>query len=346
VGGSRTFDWLLPVVLCQVACSAPLTKPAATPPAAHALHRGPLTDLVSAAGLRWLVLIKPQQILAGSELGQAIAAIIPEPRLAAFSESSGVDLRAVPEAVVAGFPYSTLYLATLPTDVAPLARARFSDRLLSGAVTKRPHPGLVRITGVIGQTPETLLTVEERMLAVAVGDPLPVKIAEAYAEERLKTSPTALRGAALSALPDDLSPHNPVVLLAPGPFPDEWQRAAGGLLPSAVALAIAAQPIGHGKLATTLYLAGAWQSSAADAASRLGAAWTALAHSPTGRLFELNEVAEVEAKPGLLTLRVELELAAILRGIRASVLGDLSQILRVPGGNEGAARAEPAPSSP
>jgi hypothetical protein len=324
----------------------PPTRPAATPPAAHALHREPLTDLVSAVGLRWLVLVKPQQILAGSELGPAIEAIIPGPRLAAFSESSGVDLRAVPEALVAGFPYSTLYLAALPNDVAALARARFSERLLSGVVTKRPRPGLVRITGVIGQTPETLLTVEERMLAVAVGDPLPVTIAEAYAEGRLKTSPTALRGAALSALPDDLlSPHSPFVLLAPGPFPDEWQRAAGGLLPSAVALAIAAEPIGHGKLATTLYLAGAWQSSAADATSRLGAAWTALAHSPTGRLFELNEVAEVEAKPELLTLRVELELAALLRGIRASVLGDLSLILRVPGANERAAQAEPAPSA-
>jgi len=36
---------------------------------------------------------------------------------------------------------------------------------------KRPHPALLRITGIIGQTPETLLTVEDKVLAVAVGDP-------------------------------------------------------------------------------------------------------------------------------------------------------------------------------
>ena len=342
---SRILCWLLLVVPCALACAAPLAKPAAVQPTVRPLHRGPLSDLVSAAGLRWLVLAKPQQILTEPELGPAIAQVIPSPRFVAFAEASGVDLRTVPEAVVASFPYSTLYLAALPHDVAALARARFSDRLLSGAVTKRPHPGLVRITGVIGQTPETLLTVEERALAVAVGDPLPVKITEAYAEERLRASPTALRGAALSALPD-LWTENPFVLLAPGPFPNEWQQAAGGLLQSAVALAIAVRPIGHGKLATTLYLAGAWQSSAIDAAKRLEEAWLAFAHSSTGRLFELSDIAQVEVNPELLTLRVEVELATLVRGIRATVLGDLSQILLVPGRTTSDEPDKPATQSP
>jgi hypothetical protein len=332
--------WLVPAALLCAACASPpvpaKAAPARPPPA---LHRGPLTDYVSAAGLRWLVLVKPQQVLADPELGQAIEQIAPRVRFEAFAAASGVDLRAVPEAAVAGWPYSTLYLAELPPTVAALARARFNERLLSGAVSKHAHPGLFRITGVIGQTPETLVTADEHLLAVAVGDPLPARVVEAYALERLKNSPTAVRGAALSALPN-LAASNAAVLLAPGPFADEWQRAANGLLESSVALAIAVQPIGHGKVATTICLAGAWGSSATAAANRLSAAWLTFARSSAGRLFELNEVAAVSSTPELLILRVELELAGLVRGLRASVLADLTEILRLP------KRSEPSTIDP
>jgi len=321
--------WLLLTAVWTMACAAPPSKaPAPTPPV-RPLHRGPLSDFISSAGLRWLLLIKPQQILAEPELGQAILQIIPSARFDAFAEASGVDLRSLAEAGVASFPYSTLYVAELPRGVAPLARARFSERLLAGAVSKRPHSGLTRITGVIGQTPETLLTVDDRLLAISVGDPVQAKIVEAYAEERLKHSPAALRGAALSTLPELVS-SNAAVLFAPGPFADEWQRAAGGLLQSTVAVAITARPIGNGKVATTMYLSGAWQDSTDDATKRLRNAWSTLAQSSAGRLFELNDVAEVSASQDLLKLYVELELAALVRGLRASVLGDLSQILNLP----------------
>jgi len=317
------------------ACAAPAVKPPAPVMAARPLHRGPLTDFVSSAGLRWLLLLQPRQILAEPELGQAISQIIPSVRFDAFAQSSGVDLRAVSEAAIAGFPYSTLYLAELPSGTAGLVRARFSERLLAGALRKQPHPGLTRITGVIGQTPETLLTIDDRVLAISVGDPVQAKIAEAYAQERLKHSRPALRGAALSALPE-LAGDHVAVLFAPGPFADEWQRAAGGLLQSTEAVAITAQPIGHGKVATTIYLAGAWQDSAQDslasgddAARRLTAAWSTFARSSAGHLFELNDAAEVGVSPTVLTLRVELELASLVRGLRASVLGDLSQILNL-----------------
>ncbi|MEI9941226.1 MAG: hypothetical protein WDO69_28745 [Pseudomonadota bacterium] len=321
--------WLLLTATCAAACAPAASKAPAPISVARPLHRGPLTDFISSAGLRWLLLVKPQLILAEPELGPAISKIIPGARFDAFAESSGIDLRAVPEAAIAGFPYSTLYVVELPNGGAALARARFAERLLAGAVSKQPRPGLTRITGVIGQTPETLLTVDDRLLAVSVGDPVQAKIAEAYAEERLKHSPPALRGAALSMLPE-LASSNEAVLFAPGPFADEWQRAAGGLLQSTVAIAITVQPIGNGKVATTVYLAGAWQASADDAARRLSAAWSTFARSSAGHLFELNDVAEVDASPDLLRLRVELELAALVRGLRASVFGDLSQILNFP----------------
>jgi len=319
---------LLLAAAWATACAAPASK-SPPPPPAPPLHHGPLTDFISSASLRWLLLVKPRQILADQELGQAISQIIPSAHFDAFAESSGVDLRVLPEAAIAGFPYSTLYVAELSPGAAERARARFGERLLAGAVIKQPHPGVTRITGVIGQTPETLLTLEDRLLAISVGDPVQAKIAEAYAEERLKHSPTALRGAALSSLPE-LASSNTAVLFAPGPFADEWQRAAGGILQSTVAIAISLKPIGNGKVATTLYLSGAWQDSAADAARRLTSAWSTFAQSSAGRLFELNHVAEVSSSPDMLCLQVELELAALVRGLRASVLGDLSQILNLP----------------
>lgn len=321
--------WLLLTAVCATACATATAPPNPPAPAPAPLHRGPLTDFISSAGLRWLLLLKPRQLLAEPDFALAISRIIPTQRFDAFAESSGVDLRTLPDAGIAGFPYSTLYLAELPSGGAPVVRARFGERLLAGAVSKQPHPRLTRITGVIGQTPETLLTIDEHVLTVSVGDPTPAKIAEAYARERLTHSPPALRGAALSTLPE-LASSNVAVLFAPGPFTDEWQRAAGGLLQSTVALAITAQPIGNGKVATTLYLAGAWQDSADEAARRLGAAWSTFAQSSAGRLFELNEVAEISAGPDLLRLRVEVELDAVVRGLRASVFGDLSQILNLP----------------
>jgi len=321
--------WLLLTAACVVACATAAEPPKPPAPVRAPLHRGPLTDFVSSAGLRWLLLLEPQQLFAQPDLQQAISQIIPSRRFDAFAASSGVDLRVLREAGIAGFPYSTLYLAELPSGVAPLVRARFGERLLAGAVSKQPHPGLMRMTGVIGQTPETLLTVDDRVLAVSVGDPIPAKIAEAYARERLTHSPPALRGAALSTLPE-LASSNVAILYAPGPFADEWQRAAGGLLQSTVAIAITAQPIGSGKVATTLYLSGAWQDSADEAARRLGDAWSTFARSSAGRLFELDAVAEINASPDLLRLRIELELDALVRGLRASVFGDLSQILNLP----------------
>ena len=334
---------LLPLAALWVASCAKPVSPAVAPTPAPiaAQHRGPLTDYVSAAGLRWLVLVKPEAVLADPVLGAAVRELVSERRLEAFEEASGVDLRRTKSALVAGFAYSTLYAVELPSGAAETARERFGERLLNGAVTTRPRPGIVRTTGVIGQTPETLLTLDDRVLAVSVGDPAPAKIADAYARMRLKQSPTALRGAALASLPD-LYGTNAAVLLAPGPFADEWQRAASGLLQSTVAIGLAVRPIAHGKVATTICLSGAWQDSADDAANRLAAAWTTFARSSAGRLFSLNEVTSVESTPELLTLHVELELDGIVRGLKASVLRDLSQILDLRRNSQSGVTSDPA----
>ena len=328
-GASRLARWLLPLAVCACACAP---RPVQSPPAraVRPLHRGPPSDYVSAAGLRWLVLLKPRELLAVPELGGAIRSLVPDRRFDAFTESSGVDLRVLPNAAIAGFAYSTVYLAELPSGVAAEARSLFTERLLSGPLTKQVHPALIRVAGVIGQTPETMLTIDDRLVAVAVGDPVQAKIVEAYAQDRLRRSPPALKGAALSAL-SDLAASHAAVLLVPGPFADDWQRAANGLLRSTIAVGVAADPVASGKLTTKICLAGAWGDSADDASNRLAAAWTTFAQSSAGKLFELNPVALVQASPDQLILTVELDVSALSRGLQASVWHDLSQILRLPG---------------
>lgn len=274
------------------------------------------------------MLVEPSKLLNHPELGTALAQVVTERRLDAFAEASGVDLRHVAKAAVAGFPYATLYLAEVPSATAASAREHFSERLVDAATTKHPRPNLTRISGIIGQTPETLLTLDDRALAVAVGDPLIAKIAEAYAEERLKTSPTALRGSALATLPP--LGESPLLLLAPGPFADEWRSAAGGLLESTVAVAATLQPIGHGKIAAMIYLSGAWGNDRDAAARRLATAWTAFTQSTAGHLFALDPNATVESTAELLTLRVEIEIEPFTRGLKAAVFSDIGDLMRLP----------------
>jgi len=318
--------WLLTAGAC--ACTPTPAQPQAPARASVApLHQGPLSDLVPAAGLRWLALVKPSELLGHPELGPALSQVLTARRLDAFAEASGVDLRRVPQAAVAGFPYATLYLAEVP-EMAQSAREHFAERLVAGAVTKHPRPNLTRITGVVGQTPETFLAIEDRAIAVAVGDPMIAKIAEAYAEERLKSSPSALHGSALATLP--ALADSPVALFAPGPFADEWRNAAGGLLESTVAIAVSLQPVGHGKIVATLYLSGGWANDADAAARRLATAWTAFTQSSAGHLFQLNPEAVVQSTPELLSLRVELALEPLARGLKAAVFSDVGDLLRAP----------------
>ena len=119
--------------------------------------------------------------------------------------------------------------------------------------------------------------------------------------------------------------------MAPGPFADEWQRAAGGLLQAALALGVGLQPTGHGKIATTVCISGAWGSDADEAKTQLASAWSAFAHSSAGGLFALSPEAVVSATPDLLTLHVEVEIEPLVRGLKAAVLSDIAEILQLPG---------------
>jgi hypothetical protein len=303
--------------------------------------------------LRWVLVGKPRSIAESKDLRDSLEVLLPKARLDLFAQGSGVDLRTVPEGLIAGFDYSTLYLAKLATQSGVNASKQFEERLVSGAVQRKPHPRIYVMSGVVGRTPETLVSVDDRMIAVAVGDPTPARVVEAFARGRLKNSKPALKGSALSTLPELMSEHL-AVFYAPGPFADDWQHAAGGVLNSALALAIAVRPSGPGKLRATLLISGDWGTSGQDAGARLIEAWNRLAQSSTGKLFGLDDESarandvtplrpELRVAPELLTLTVEFDLAPVVRGLRAAVVADVWEILELPKRPDGVKNGQPQP---
>ena len=318
------------VALCMSfalsACGAdPAGQPVAPVKAGPTLHDGPLTDYVPAAGLRWLVVARLDELAQSKELAPSLELLFPKRRLDAFRDGSGIDLRETPEAMAAGFDYATVYAAR--TDKVSVPEEKFAKRLVTEPKFGSPQPKLRTITGLVGSTPETLLSFDQRWVLVSVGSRTPIKVATLFASKRLKKTVPALKGAALSDLPDALE-SAPLRMYAPGPFQGEWARAAGGILASATALGVAAEPGPKQTLRVTIYVAGAWTDI--DDKSRLAAAWHQLSQDPLGRLLALDEPAEspqISGTPELLTLKVRLRAAPMAQGLRAAVVAEVDEIL-------------------
>jgi len=281
-------------------------------------------EYVPAAGLRWLCLARPQLILADPTLGPLVPQVLDEQRLEAFAELTAVDLRRLPTGVVAGYDLGTLYVAELGAAGGAEARARFQDRLGETARVKHPRPFIYRVTGTRNGTPRALVSVSDRLLAVATGDPTLARIAEAYAERRLK-SPTALRGAALSTLPNAPSDALAVVYF-PGPFVGDWAHAAHGVLASAFAVSVAVEPASPPSVLVTATVTGDFADR--QLRDEVEAFWGELAHSPTGLLFGLEraEKSSIVADLHQLTWSALLDGPALAAGLRAATTANVSEM--------------------
>ncbi len=277
-----------------------------------------------------MVVGRPAELAADPELAKALSPLIPPVRLVAYAKGTGVDLTRTRSALVAGFDYSTLYMAETPGDNLAVQQA-FVARLVSGPVETTPHADLHYVQGVIGTTPETLVRIAGQLVAVAVGDPTPARVVEAYAMGKLKRSPTAFHGAALSTLPAALG-NAPLAFYAPGPFGNEWASGAHGLLDAALAVAITAKPLPDGELEADVVLSGDWTAEGSDSTRRLLATWEDLAGSSTGKLLGFDNPASapvISTTPKLLELEVHLRLGPLVDGLHAAVAADVQQMLDI-----------------
>ncbi len=291
------------------------------------IHRGPLTDYVPAAGLRWMVVGNPKAFAEDQGFMTAFQRLVPADRLTAFASGSGVELTSLPEGCIAGFDYGTLYLARVGKNTTRV-RERFEARLVTDPVTRSAHSGVWRVTGLIANTPESLLSIDNDYSAIALGDPLLIRIVEGFTLDRFKKTPPALSGAALSTLPGELKAA-PFRFYAPGPFPEEWAKGAQGLLAQAFAFGVAITLRSGSRLQVHAVMSGTFGPDLDQARSRLLNTWDAIQTSPIGHVLGLKENTEpsrLEVRSSEATLDFTLESEALMKGLAAAVSADTKGI--------------------
>jgi hypothetical protein len=293
------------------------------------LREGALTEFVPAAGLRWMIVGSPRYFADQPQLSEALARLFTPERLDAFALATGVDLRRSERALIAAFELGQLYLVDGSGWVgAP--ELRFTERSAGSARRERPHSQIWRVSGLVSSRPQTLVRIDDRMLAVAVGDPTPARAVEAYSLGKLLRTPSALHGAALATLPEDVLRPAPLAAYALGPFEDEWASGAGGLLGGALALAATLEIEGHA-LSARVVLSGAWNGAAS--AHQLEDIWARLAASELGRLLALDRplrAPRVSVSAALLELDLALDARALLGGLHGVVAGSVNELLASP----------------
>lgn len=328
--GRRAFLLALaaPLATSLAGCAAkPPTRSPAPPPPLRVL---PLTGLVPSAGLRWLVIVRPAELFGAPDLIAPLARLVPNGGLDLFRETTGVELRTMPSALVAGFDRSTLYLGAATFDPT-VVETKFRERLLESGPRLAPRPDLVRLAGRIGSSLDTLLLLGRDAVAVAVGDSLPVRAVEAYTLGRLR-APPALAAPPLAGVAARLG-DAPVLAFAPGPFEGEWAEGVRGLLHAATAVGLAIRLTPRAGLHLTAVVAGDFARDPTRAGDLLLAAFRDLAESPLGRLAALDTPRTpptVTPAEGALVLEVELEALPLLRGIEDAVSSQAREIFRVP----------------
>jgi len=313
----------------SLACTRAPARPLAPSLPATPRYSGKLEDYVPAAGLRWLVRGSPAKLAESQSFRPALDVLLSQERLGAVAKTTGFALETLPHGVIAGFDLGTLYLAELPRPTAAQARARFISRQIHEPGQRRPDPNVMVLTGMNEGVPVGLVTIDERVVVYAVGDPMLCRVVEAYARGKLKAK-RAFQGAALAGLNGNgsdawLEAH------VPGPFAERWQNAAGGLLEIATALSASLKPTSAGHAMLELTLRGDFADS--SAAERLRSTYMSVASSSTGTLLGLGAAldarAETSTENDRVTLLVPLPLTEIARGARAVTSGDLDDIFRI-----------------
>lgn len=318
-----------------VGCGGGRPKPV-TPrePPLEPLRLRPITDLVVGAGIRWLVLIEPRDLLGNSAIRPGLSRFAPEGRLAVFERVTAIDPAALNEAVVAGYDDSTLFVLDGVSDPREAER-RFRDRLVRDVIHKVYRPDATWTHGrtATGKV-RALSALSPGVVAIEGGGTLRSKVALLFAIGRLHKSPRALSLPDVRGVLDALGPA-PLRALAPGPFGDEWADALNGMLAVCTALGFSARVGQRGQLDLALRLAGAWGERSKLAAENLMTGWQELASSTIGRLLRLDETL---APPGIVAsdemVGVDLRLdgVALLDGLYDVVAADVREILDLGGG--------------
>jgi hypothetical protein len=315
-------------LLLLAACGGRAAPPPASPPRTK-LKIEPLTDLVPAAGLVWMLDLQPQELMLSDALRPALAEVVPDPGFKAFAaRHGGIDPRAAKALVVASYPDTMLAMAETPVDPARV-EAAFAARTL--AVEGRAVEGdAIRTWGTVSNSREQVAILGHDAVAIETGRLGPLRAVLAFAEDKLHRSQPALRAEPLARAASLLA-GAPARAFAPGPFEGEWASGLGGLLRATTAAAAGAWPMGKGSLFFRVFLLGAWGEDAPAAADRLRAAFELLANDPLGKLIGADRPTDGPRAGGnsvAIGLEVTFDALTLARGLRAATAGTVAEIMR------------------
>ncbi|MFO0658563.1 MAG: hypothetical protein U0165_01830 [Polyangiaceae bacterium] len=203
------------------------------------LHVKPLTDLVAAAGLSWIVVARPAELRRAATFKSALAQLIPDENLAALGGYLGFDPRMIDNAVVAGSGDSMLTLLDVVHD-AKVVEKKFVERITSTVERADDGRGLIRLSGLIGTRRRALALLEPTALAWESGPSGPLRATCAFALGKLKKAKPALMAEPLLTLSKKLG-DAPLIVMAPAPTRDQWS-GAHGLLEHATAVGLLPRP--------------------------------------------------------------------------------------------------------
>ncbi len=325
------------LLLAPLAVSACGERPPATPagPPPVPLGLSPLSNLVQAPGLVWLVEASPRRFTQDEAILAAVAEVITEARFRGFARANGgIDLRSLEELVVARYRDTTLTLARGNLDPARV-EASFVERAtaIEGRAIDVPNPEVRRLFGNVRGERQQIAVFGREAVALEVGRLGPLKVAELFAQGKLKRSKPALHAEPLARASELLGPAE-IRAFAPGPFEGEWAAALGGLLRASTGLGLAVRNAqkGTAKLAVTGVVLGAFDDDSDAAGKRLGAvvdllsAKNALAHMLG--LHQPVESPRIVALPDALRLEAVFDGARLARGLHNALDADIADIIK------------------
>ncbi len=326
--------------LAACAPAPPPAAPAGPPPVPLTLT--PLSGLVKAPGLTWMLEVAPRRALRDAGLLAALATVVPEARFQAFAKGhGGLDPRSLEELVIARYEDATLTLARVPPGTMDPVKVHQSFERYARAIEARaidvPNPSVVRMFGDGPREGERvqLVTFGREAVALETGKFGPLRVAELYAQGKLRRAKPALKSEPLAAVAALLGEGAELRFFAAGPFVGEWERALGGLLRAStgVGLSLSTVPGSDGHLRAVGAVVGDFDKAPDDAARAFGAALDVLlAKNALGRMLGLDapvESVRTSTSPGALRVGAVFDGARIARGLHTALDAEISEIMNM-----------------
>lgn len=316
---------VLGVGAALVGCAGkPAPLPPTIPPRPLALR--PLTSLVPAGGLSWMIDARPMEFLRDPRAAKAVLTLAPQAREDSLAQHLGLDVRSAERLVFARFGETSLVLIDLPHDQ-ERATKKFAERLSDKASRVVDDTRISWLSGKIGPSPRAFADLQGEVAIYEAGPSLPLRAAVAFAEGKLKKAKSALTTAPLDGLVPQLATEQ-IALYAPRRASEGWAEGKHALFDEAHALGLGLSAAPEGAR-LRFVVTGDFSGHVDPAIARLRKIVDEVGASPLGHLLGLDaKLADDVATPSdkALALARTVSFERLADGLKAAVVADMPEI--------------------